>query len=281
MLRKAAIFAALVGLTLAGPALAKTTEKHPHAVAWSFDGPFGKFDQAQLQRGFKVYREVCAACHSMSLLSYRDLAANGGPFASAKYPNPNENPFVKAIASEVEVADIDSETGDPTTRKATPADKFRAPYANEAAGRAANSGAYPPDLSVITKAREGGPNYIYAILTGYHDAPQGLTVAPGQYYNPYFPGDLESIWTGDKAKTPVGGLLAMPPPLATDQVTFDDGTKATVAQEAEDVVAFLAWASEPKQVERKRTGFAVLIYLVLFAGLLYASYRRIWKNVAH
>ncbi len=281
MLRKAAILAALMGLAVASPVLAATTEEEPKAVSWGFEGPFGKFDQAQLQRGYKVYQEVCSSCHSMSLLSYRDLADNGGPFASEKYPNPNENPFVKALAGEVDYPDIDSETGDATTRKGTPADRFKAPFANEAAARAANGGALPPDLSVITKAREGGPAYVYSLLTGYEDPPAGLEVTPGKYYNPYFPGDLGSFWSGDHKKTPKGGFISMPPPLMDDRVTFDDGTKATVSQETKDVVAFLAWASEPKQMERKRTGFAVLIYLFIFAGLLYASYRRIWKNVAH
>lgn len=281
MLRKAAILAALIGLSLAGPALAAGGEKEPKSVAWGFEGPFGKFDQAQLQRGYKVYQEVCATCHSMNLLSYRDLADNGGPFESEKYPNPNENPFVKALAEQVEYPDIDSETGDAITRKGTAADKFKSPFANEAAARGANGGAYPPDLSVITKARTGGPAYIYSLLTGYAPAPAGLQVSPGQSYNPYFPGDLSGFWSGPKDHVPPGGLISMPPPLTDGQVTFDDGTKSTVAQQSKDVVAFLAWASEPKQLERKKTGFAVLIYLVIFAGLLYASYRRIWKNVAH
>ncbi|MGZ8363078.1 MAG: cytochrome c1 [Caulobacteraceae bacterium] len=282
MLRKAAILAGALALTAtAAPVLAKTTEAHPKEVEWSFTGPFGKFDQAQLQRGFKVYQEVCASCHSMSLLSYRNLAQKGGPFYSAKYPNPNDSPYAKTIAKDVQVPDIDSETGDVIQRPATPADRFKAPYPNEAAARAGNGGAYPPDLSVIAKAREDGPNYIYSILTGYHTPPKGLTVPAGKYYNPYMPGDLSSFWTGPKDDVPEGGFIAMPFQLTPDRVAFDDGTKSTTAQQAKDVTAFLMWAAEPKMEERKQMGFAVMIYLLLLTGVVYASYRRIWKNIAH
>jgi len=193
----------------------------------------------------------------------------------------NKKAFVKAIAKDYNVADIDTETGDVIQRPGTPADSFPKPYPNEYAARAGNGGALPPDLSVITKAREGGPAYVYSILTGYHDAPRGLAVPAGKYYNPYMPGDLSGFWSGPKDKVPVGGFIAMPPPLVADKVSFDDGTKSSLKQEATDVVAFLDWAAEPKAGERKRTGFAVLIYLSLFAGLLYASYRRVWKDVKH
>jgi ubiquinol-cytochrome c reductase cytochrome c1 subunit len=283
MLRKFAIAAAFVGLAAALPGAASAAGEslHPKEVAWSFAGPFGKFDQAQLQRGLKVYQEVCAACHSMSMLSYRNLAADGGPFASDRYPNPNDNPYVKQIAAGIEVTDIDTTTGDEITRPATPADRFRQPYPNAEAAAAGNNGVAPPDLSVITKARSGGPNYIYSVLTGYKAPPAGLTVTPGVYYNQYFPGELSSFWTGDAEHVPPGGFIAMPNPLRDGLVTYDDGTRSTVDQQAKDVVAFLAWASEPKQVERKQTGFAVIIYLLLLSGLLYASYRYIWRNVAH
>jgi ubiquinol-cytochrome c reductase cytochrome c1 subunit len=247
----------------------------------STDGPFGRFDAAQVQRGYKVYREVCSACHSMNQLSFRNLGQPDGPFFDAKYKNPNDNAFVKAIAKDYNVDDIDTETGDVVQRAATPADRFPDPYPNEYAARAGNGGALPPDLSIITKAREGGPAYIYSLLTGYHDAPRGLEVPAGKYYNPYMPGDLSGFWKGDKDKVPAGGFIAMAPPLVADKVSFDDGTKSTLEQQASDVVAFLDWAAEPKAGERKRTGFAVLIYLVLFAGLLYASYRRVWKGVKH
>jgi ubiquinol-cytochrome c reductase cytochrome c1 subunit len=250
-------------------------------VDFSFEGPLGKFDRAAVQRGFKVYQEVCSSCHSMDLVYYRNLGQPGGPFYNERYPNPNDNPWAKAIAAEAMVADIDPDTGDAITRPATTADHLRSPFANEAAARAANGGALPPDLSVITKAREGGPAYIYSILTGYVPPPAGLTVPPGQYYNAYFPGDLGSAWKGPRDKVPPGGVLAMPFQLPPDRVTFDDGTKATTEQQAHDVVTFLAWAAEPNQEERKKTGLAVMAYLIIFAGLMYASYRRIWRNVAH
>ena len=287
MLRQTKLIAASVGLILAmglgafsAPAVAGTTQAELKDVKWSFEGPFGKFNQEQLQRGYKVYHDVCSACHSMNLLSYRNLADKGGPFYSDKYPNPNESPYAKAIAMDFMVPDIDTDTGDAITRPATPSDHFKAPFANEYAAKAANGGSAPPDLSLMAKAREGGPRYIYSILTGFADAPAGLMVPPGKYYNPYFPGDLTSFWNGP-GKAPTGGFISMPPPLTPDRVTFDDGTKATVAEEAWDVAAFLAWAAEPHQEERKQTGFAVLIYLLLFSGVLYASYRTIWRKISH
>jgi ubiquinol-cytochrome c reductase cytochrome c1 subunit len=275
-----AVLGGVLAIAGAQPALAKTNAEEPRDVAWSFDGPFGMYDQAQLQRGYKVYHDVCSSCHSMSLLHYRDLAAPGGPFYSDKYKNPNESPYAKAIAKDFQVPDIDSDTGDAITRPATPADAFKAPFANEAAARASNGGALPPDLSVIAKAREGGPSYIASLLTGYHTPPAGLTVPAGKYYNPYMPGDLSS-YTAKGHKVAPGGFIAMPLQLTDNRVTYDDGTKATARQEAEDVAAFLMWAAEPKMEERKKTGFAVLIYLLLFAGVTYASYRRIWRKVGH
>jgi ubiquinol-cytochrome c reductase cytochrome c1 subunit len=188
---------------------------------------------------------------------------------------------VKALAAEVKVPDIDPDTGDAIQRPATPADVFKAPFANEAAARASNGGALPPDLSVIVRARDGGPQYVYSLLTGYKDAPHGLTVPPGKSYNPFFPGDLGSYWSGPKDQIPPGGFISMPFQLVPDRVSFDDGTKATTEQQAKDVVAFLAWASEPHQVERKQMGFAVMIYLLIMAGVVYASYRRIWRKVDH
>jgi cytochrome c1 len=172
------------------------------------------------------------------------------------------------MIEDFEIYILDTETGDVIQRPGTPADALPNPYPNEYAARAGNGGALPPDLSVITKAREGGPRYIYSILVGYQTAPVGLDVPAGKYYNPYMPGDLSGFWSGDKKKVPVGGLIAMAPPLVADKVSFDDGTKSTVEQQAKDVVAFLDWAAEPKAQERKQTGFAVLIYLAIFAGLL-------------
>jgi ubiquinol-cytochrome c reductase cytochrome c1 subunit len=272
---------AALGLTVAAaaPAFAARTSEHPEPVGYSFDGAFGKFDQAQLQRGFKVWKEVCSSCHSMNLLAIGDLAMKGGPFYK-EHVKPNDNPYVKAIAAEYEVNDIDTETGDTIKRKATPADHFPAPYPNATAAAASNSGAVPPDHSVIVKARHGGADYVYHLLTGYKPAPAGLKVGAGQYYNPYMPGDLATQWNG-KGPVPKGGLIAMAPPLQAGQVTFDDGTPSTLSQEAKDVAAFLAWASDPHATDRKQTGFAVMIFLLLFAGITYGSYRRIWKDVAH
>ena len=281
MLRKLTLIAAALTTLVAAPALAAGAAKHPHDIAYSFEGPFGTFDQAQLQRGYKVYREVCAACHAMKLLKFRNLGDKGGPFYDKKYGNPNDNPVVKALAAEMQVPDIDTETGDDITRPAVPADRFPSPYKNDYAARAGNGGALPPDLSVIAKGREGGPEYLAAFLIGFEAPPKGLTVPAGQYYNSYFPGDVSAGWTGDKHKAPPGGFVAMPPQLADGKVTFDDGTKSTAHQQAVDVAAFLMWAAEPKLEERKQMGLAVLIYLFLFSGLLYASYRRVWKNESH
>ena len=281
MLRKAPIIAAVLAAALAAPALAATTHREPREVEWSFAGPFGRYDQAQLQRGYRVYREVCSACHSMNLLSFRNLGDPGGPFWDPHYPNPNDNPIVKTIARDYQIADIDPDTGDANRRPGTPADHFVAPFANDAAARASNNGAVPPDLSVMARAREGGPNYIYSILTGYTAAPPGLAVGPNQHYNPYMPGDMGSYWTG-RGPAPEGGFIAMPPPLHGDgQVNFDDGTPSTMDNEARDVAAFLQWAADPHMEERKETGLAVMIFLLAFSGLLYASYRKIWAGVAH
>jgi ubiquinol-cytochrome c reductase cytochrome c1 subunit len=281
-LKSALLGASVAGLLLAaGGASAKTKVMEPEDGHFSFEGPLGKFDQGALQRGYKVYAEVCSACHAMHLMYYRNLAQPGGPFFDEKHPNPNDSPYAKAIAADIKVPDIDADTGDVIQRPATPADHFRSPFPNEAAARASNGGALPPDLSVIVEAREGHANYIYSLLTGYRTPPAGLTVPAGKYYNPYFPGDLGSAWSGPKDKVPVGGFISMPFQLTPNRVTFDDGTKATSEQEAHDVATFLAWASDPKQEERKQTGLAVMIYLIIFTGIVYASYRRIWRNVAH
>ncbi|MFI4935570.1 MAG: cytochrome c1 [Caulobacterales bacterium] len=282
MLRKVLALAALAGLIAAGPALAATTQKECPAQPWSFSGPFGLYDQAQLQRGFKVYREVCSSCHSLNLIAFHHLGEPGGPFWNPKYKNANDNPVVKAIAADYKVSDIDPDTGDPTKRAATTADTVPAPFANDAAARASNGGALPPDMSLLVAAREGGPNYMYCLVgLGFQDAaPAGLDVPPGKFYNPYFPGDMSSSWHQAGA-APVGGYLAMPPPLTDDRVTYDDGTKATVGQEAKDVAAFLTWASDPKMEERKQTGLATVIFLLIFTGLLYASYRAIWRGIEH
>ncbi|MDQ0466034.1 ubiquinol-cytochrome c reductase cytochrome c1 subunit [Caulobacter ginsengisoli] len=271
MLRKITLLAATLGLLLgaaAAPALANTAEE-PANVHWDFEGPFGRYgkaeNQAQLQRGYKVYREVCSSCHSMKLVSFRNLGDPGGPFWNPKYKNPNDNPVVKAIAADYQVDDIDTDTGDTTKRPGIPADRFPSPFANDYAAKASNGGANPPDMSLLARAREGQGRYIFSILMGYENPPAGVTLNPGQHYNKYM----------------AGGVIAMPPPLKAGQVTYDDGTPSSLEQEAMDVSAFLMWAADPHADDRKNTGIAVLIYLLLFSGLLYLAYRQVWKNESH
>ncbi len=275
------LIAAAAGLAFAAsPALAAGEAKHPRSGGFSFEGPFGTFDRNQLQRGYKVYREVCASCHGMELMYFRTLAEPGGPFYDSHQVSPAENRFVKALAAEIQIADIDTETGEPIMRDGTPADRFPNPYPNATAAAAANGGAAPPDLSVMAKARHDGANYIYSLLTGYAAVPQGLQIRPGQYYNEYMAGDLTPFMP-EGAHVPPGGFIAMPNPMTDGQVTYDDDTVASVDQMSKDVAAYIAWASDPKQVQRKQTGIGVLIFLFIFAGVTYLSYRRIWKGVAH
>jgi ubiquinol-cytochrome c reductase cytochrome c1 subunit len=283
MARKLLALAAITGVLLgATPALAASTQAPPKNVHWSFEGPFGEYDQQQLQRGYRVYREVCSSCHSMNMVAFRNLGDAGGPFWDPKYPNPNDNPVIKTIAKDYQYDDIDSDTGETIKRPGTSADYFPNPYANPAAARGANGGALPPDMSLLAKAREGGAAYIYSIVTGdTANDPHGLTIPPGKFYDPYIAGDMSSYWKGDPAKAPVGGFIAMPPPLTADKVTFDDGTKASLKQEAYDVAAFLQWASDPKMEERKRMGLSVMIFLLILTGLLYASYRGVWRDIGH
>ena len=284
MSRSLISLAAIAGVLIlaAGSASAASGELAPKDVHWSFEGPFGKYDQEQLQRGYKVYREVCASCHSMTMVAFRNLGDAGAPFWNPKYKNPNENPVVKSIAKDYQIADIDGDSGDAIKRPGTSADYFPSPYPNIAAARAANGGAAPPDMSMLAKAREGGPAYIYSIVTGDSPtAPHGLTVPPGKYYDPYMAGDMSAFWHGDPSKTPIGGFIAMPPPLTDNKVSYDDGAKATINQEAYDVAAFLQWAADPKMEERKSLGFSVMIFLVLLTGLLYASYRGVWRDIGH
>ncbi|HEV7158058.1 MAG TPA: cytochrome c1 [Caulobacteraceae bacterium] len=267
---------------LAAPALAATTELNPKDVHWSFEGPFGMYDQAQLQRGYKVYREVCSSCHSMNMVAFRNLGDEGGPFWNPKYPNPNDNPVVKAIAADYQIPDIDSDTGEAIKRPGTSADYFPNPYPNPVAGKAANGGALPPDMSLLAKAREGGPAYIYSIVTSdTANAPHGIAMPPGKYYDPYIAGDMSPYWKGDPKQVPPGGFIAMPPPLSAGRVQFDDGVKSSLSQEAWDVAAFLEWAADPKMEERKHVGLAAMIFLVLFSGLLWVTYRGVWRNVEH
>jgi len=217
----------------------------------------------------------------MDLMHFRTLGERGGPFYDPEAENPAANRFVKALAAEAQIADIDTETGEPVMRPGIPADRFPNAFPNRTAAAAANGGAVPPDLSVMTKARAGGADYIYSLLSGYGEPPAGLRVGMGQYYNPYMTGDMTPFWDGDPEKVPPGGFIAMPQVLIDDQVAYDDGTKATVDQMSKDVAAFIAWSSDPKATERKQSGVGVLAFLAIFTGLTYASYRRIWKNVAH
>jgi ubiquinol-cytochrome c reductase cytochrome c1 subunit len=273
--------ALVVALALPSAALAVTSQAPPKDVHWSFEGPFGRYDQEQLQRGFKVYREVCSSCHSLKMIAFRNLGDPGGPFWDPKYPNPNDNPVVKTIAHDYQISDIDSETGDAPKRPGTSADYFPSPYPNDAAAKGANGGAAPPDMSLLVKAREGGAAYVYSIITGdTAAAPAGVTLPPGRYYDPYISGDLSPNWHG-RGDPPPGGLIAMPPPLTPGKVAFDDKTPSTVAQEAKDVAAFLQWASDPKMEERKQAGLSVLIFLAVFTALLWGSYRVLWRHIGH
>ena len=245
---------------LAGAASAADEPKHPQDQDWVWEGPFGKFDRQQLQRGYQVYKEVCSACHAMHLVAFRNLSQPGGPeFSEAQ---------VKAIAAGFKFPTIDDK-GEPAERTGATADHFPSPYPNETASRAANNNALPPDLSVIIKAREGGADYVYALMTGYTDPPAEFTakMLPGLNYNPYFQGEQ----------------IAMPAPLTSDgQVTWPEGNPpATKQQMAKDVVAFLAWASEPKMEERKELGVQVMIFLAALSILLYFSYKRVWRDVDH
>ena len=222
---------------------------------WSFKGFFGKFDRAQLQRGYQVYTEVCAACHSMKYLSYRNLSQPGGPEFSEQQ--------AKIIASQFEVTDGPNSEGDMFTRPARLSDKFVGPYSNEQAATAANGGAYPPDMSVLVKARPGGSNYIYSVLMGYEEPPAGMILDDGVYYNKYM----------------IGKKIKMSSPLTDGIVEYSDGTEASVDQMAKDVTTFLSWAAEPELEERHKTGTKVIIYLVLLTILVYLSMKKIWSRI--
>jgi ubiquinol-cytochrome c reductase cytochrome c1 subunit len=274
MLRRTLYPLIVLALTFGLPGAGYAAEPHPaKEVDFSFEGPFGKFDRAQLQRGYKVYKEVCAACHSMRLLSFRNLAEEGGPGFTEEQ--------VRALAATFQTQDGPDESGEMFTRPALPSDRFPSPFPNEQAARAANGGAYPIDLSLITKARAGWPGtfrqlvnglggseYVYSVLTGYEPPPAELAAEqpPGSHYNPYFA---------------AGHWIGMPPPLTDGQVTFDDGAPNTVADMSRDVAAFLAWAAEPKMEARKALGFQVVIYLIVLSALLYISKERFWSRIEH
>ena len=243
--------AAAVLMMLSGQAFAAGGVDVPERE-WSFEGIFGTYDRGAMQRGLQIYKEVCAGCHGLSLIYYRNLTDLG--YTEAQ---------VKAFAAENEVQDGPNDEGEMYARPALPRDKFVKPFPNDNAARAGNNGALPPDLSLMVEARPNGPNYLYALLTGYADAPGGTELMEGMSYNKYFPGHQ----------------IAMAPPLSEGGVEYENGTTATVAQQAEDIVTFLAWASEPNMEARKQMGIKVMIFLIVFTGILIAVKKRVWADV--
>jgi ubiquinol-cytochrome c reductase cytochrome c1 subunit len=227
---------------------------HLKDVSWPSEGLFGTIDRAAAQRGLQVYREVCASCHGLQYVAFRTLSDLG-----------YSEDEIKALAAEYTITDGPDDSGEMFERPGLPSDRVPSPYPNEQAAAAANGGKAPPDLSLITKARMDGQNYLYSILTGYEDPPADLEIPPGGYYNAYFPGHV----------------IAMPPPLSEDQVTYADGTPATVDQMASDVTQFLAWAAEPKLEVRKQTGLKVMMFLLVLCGLTFALKRKVWADVPH
>ena len=222
---------------------------------WTFKGLFGKYDRASLQRGYQVYTEVCAACHSMQYLSYRNLAEPGGPEFTEQE--------AKVIAASFEVLDGPNSDGEMFMRPAKLSDKFVMPYENVEASKAANGGAYPPDMSVLAKARKGGADYIYSLLLGYDEPPADIKLDDGVYYNKYM----------------YGNKIKMSAPLSDDLVEYSDGTMATKEQMAKDITTFLMWSSEPHLETRHKTGFRVIVYLIILSVLVYLTMKKIWSRV--
>lgn len=241
-------------LAFALPAHASSNQQEPMKIDWPFDGPFGTLDKQSAQRGFQVYKEVCSACHGLKRIAFRNLADLG--FSEAE---------IKALAASYQIPDGPNDQGEMFERPGKPSDHFRPPFANELAARAANNGAYPPDLSLIIKARHDGANYLHSLLVGYQAAPADVKVPDGMHYNPYFPGHM----------------LAMPQPLSDGQVTFEDGTHASLDQMARDVVTFLQWAAEPEMEHRKQMGIAVMLFLAVFTAFMYIAKKRTWKKLEH
>jgi len=245
------LLAVLMLWPVADAKAAGDAEPLPHQH-WHFSGPFGTFDRGALQRGLKVYRDVCAACHGLKRIAFRNLEDLG-----------YEEGQIKAIAAEYTVMDGPDEEGEMFERPARPSDRFPSPFPNDNAAKYANDGALPPDLSLITKARHHGSDYVYALMTGYEEAPHGKELLEGQYYNKYMPGHV----------------IAMAPPLSDDMVAYEDETPQTMDQYARDVAEFLTWAAEPSLESRKRTGIKVLIFLIVFAGVMYGIKKKVWANV--
>jgi ubiquinol-cytochrome c reductase cytochrome c1 subunit len=254
MLNKATVLGIFLSLTLIFHQAGKSATSDVELIKqnWPFNGIFGRFDKASLQRGFKVYSEVCAACHGIRHISYRDLSGIG--YSADE---------IKAIAGEYEVTDGPNDEGDMFTRDAKMSDKFVEPYENEKIARLANNGTYPPDLSLIVKARAGGADYIYSLLNGYREFPENFDASDGMYYNEFYPGNQ----------------IAMPSPIMDEIVEFDDGTEATHLQIARDVTSFLAWTAEPELEVRKSLGVKTLFFLILITIMLLGVKRKIWKNL--
>ena len=244
--------ATLLLVLLSAPAVAAGGDAELQSRDWSFDGPFGTYDKAAMQRGFQVYSEVCASCHSMKLIAFRNFADLGYNEAE-----------IKAIAAQYEVQDGPNDDGDMFMRAAIPADRIPAPYANNNAARSGNNGALPPDLSLIAKARPTGSDYLYSLLSSYKDAPSGKDVPEGLYYNTAYPGHL----------------IAMPQPLYGDDVSYSDGSATTVEAISADLTQFLMWAAEPKMEVRKRIGVAAVFFLSVFVIVSYLAKRRVWADV--
>jgi len=245
----AAILLSVMAVTVAQAEADKPAYK---PVDWQHTGLFGTYDRAAAQRGLQVYREVCAACHALGQVAIRSIADLG--FSEDE---------IKALAKEYTYEGGPDDEGEMFERPGQPSDKFPAPFANEKAARASNGGAYPPDLSLIVKARKGFEDYVYSLLLGYEDAPADFDLPEGANYNLYFPGNK----------------VAMPEPLSDGAVEYADGTEATKAQMAKDVTVFLAWAAEPKLEQRKNMGLRVFLFLLLMSGLLLAVKKKIWKDV--
>lgn len=272
ILKGIAAAALVVGISTAANAAEYPLIK-PVEQSWTFSGPFGTYDPGQLQRGFKVYREACAACHGLERVAFRNLADLG--YSEAQ---------IRTIAAEYQIQDGPDSSGDMFERAGTGSDRFPSPFANPEQAAASNNGAAPPDLSLIAKARavergfptfvfdiftqyaESGPDYLYSLLTGYEEAPEGVTVQEGTYYNPHFL---------------AGTALAMAPPLSDGVVTYDDDAPESLDQYARDVSAFLMWTAEPHLEDRKRMGFVVMIFLLIFGGLVYMTKRKIWADTDH
>ncbi len=247
------ITVSLLGMSAAGVAFASGGETHHKQQNWSFDGVFGKVDKQSAQRGFQVYKEVCAACHGLNRIAFRNLADLG--FSEAE---------IKALAASYKVPTMNDDDGTMTERNALPSDYIPSPFPNEQAAAAGFSGKAPPDLSLIVKARPDGANYLYSLLTGYGQTPPAEHIVPeGLHYNPYF----------------AGGNIIMPAPLSDGQVSYEDGTKASIDQMSQDVTNFLQWAAEPEMEARKQMGIKTLIYLAIFTAFMYIAKRNLWKKL--